>query len=326
MSISVAAPAQQLAVSHAPTQIANPAPPAADKPVARVNGVALTNRDLLRVEYTIFPYARQHNGEIPKEMEPGIRKGAMQMMIFEELVYQEALRRNMEISPAEMQQAEAHFRQQFSSPEEYQEFLQSEFQGSLQLLRARIRRSLLIDALLKTEVEAKSTVSSAELRASYAQNPGRFEYPESFAIQTISFIPPDQATPQQLQEARKRAENSLPQAKAAKSYDDFGLLAEKVSEDDYRVTMGDHKAVDRSKLAPQVLQALLRMKPGEVTDILQVEQVYTIVRLNRHIPAGKRKFEEVKTELRKESEKEKTNQVRAAFGRKLARAAKIEVL
>jgi len=66
------------------------------------------------------------------------------------------------------------------------------------------------------------------------------------------------------------------------------MLAEKVSEDDYRVMMGDHKAVERTKLAPQVVQALLAMKAGEVTDIIQVEQAFTIIRLNQHILAGKR--------------------------------------
>jgi hypothetical protein len=39
-----------------------------DKPVARVNGAVLTDRDLLREMYAIFPYARQHNG-FPKAQE-----------------------------------------------------------------------------------------------------------------------------------------------------------------------------------------------------------------------------------------------------------------
>ena len=39
------------------------------KPVARVNGAVLTDRDLLREMFTIFPYARQHNGGFPKAME-----------------------------------------------------------------------------------------------------------------------------------------------------------------------------------------------------------------------------------------------------------------
>ena len=98
----------------------------ADKPVARVNGAVLTDADLVREEYAIFPYARQHNG-IPKEFEKQIRDGALKMIIFEELVYQEALRRKMTVPPAKMQRAEADFRKQFATPEEYNAFLQSDF-------------------------------------------------------------------------------------------------------------------------------------------------------------------------------------------------------
>ena len=83
------------------------------KPVVRVNGSVLTDADLAREEYAIFPYAKQHNG-LPKELAPQIRDGAMKMIIFEELVYQEALRRNMTVPAAKMQRAEADFRKQFA--------------------------------------------------------------------------------------------------------------------------------------------------------------------------------------------------------------------
>ena len=59
-----------------------------------------------------------------------------------------------------------------------------------------------------------------------------------------------------MKEGTKRAEDALRQAKATKNYEDFGMLAEKISEDDYRVMMGDHKPVDRAKLPPYVVQAL----------------------------------------------------------------------
>jgi len=318
----------QLVSSHATTQPVNQTMMAqpAGKLVVRVNGTALTDRDLAREMYTIFPYAKQHNGEVPKEMEAGIRTGAMQMIIFEELVYQEAQRRKLTIPPERLQRAEKDFRGQFSSPQEYQQVLQSDFQGSEKLLREKILRSLLIDALLKAEVDNKSVVSLVEARAFYDKNPGRFEVPEAFAIQTISFMAPEKATPQQLAEARKKAEAALPQAKAAKSYEEFGLLAEKISEDDYRVMMGDHKAIPRAQVAPQALKQLLAMKPGDVTGILQVDQIFTIIRLNKHIPAGKVKFEEVKAALKTELTKQKTNQVRAALDKKLRQNAKVEVL
>jgi len=274
----------------------------------------------------MFPYAQQHNGNIPPELAPGIRSGALKMIVFEELVYQETLRLKMTVPPAKMQRAEADFRKQFSNPAEFNALLQEEFRGSHDLLREKIRRSLLIDAMLKTEVDNKSTVSVAEAKAYYDKNPARFQYPEAFAFQTISFLPPNKPTAENLKELRKRAEDGLKQAKATTSYEQFGMLAEKISEDDYRVMMGNHKAVPREKLAPQVVQAFLAMKDGEVSGIIQLDQAFTIVRLNQHILAGKAKFEDVKASLLQELQKKKVEEVRAALDQRLRKNAKVEEL
>jgi len=327
--MTMTATAQQMAVSHTPTtavSVTNVATQTTGKPVARVNGTVLTDRDLQREMYTLFPYAAQHNGQVPPELAPQIRKGALQMIVFEELLYQEALRRQLTIPPAKLQKAEADFKSQFSTPNEYRQFLNQEFQGSEKALDNKIRRSLLIDAMLKTEVDNKSTVSVAEAKAYYEKNPSRFQYPEAFAIQTISFLPPDKPTPENLKELHKRAEDGLRQAKATTNYEQFGMLAEKISEDDYRVMMGNHKAVPREKLAPQVVQALLTMKEGEVSGIIQMDQAFTIIRLNQHILAGKTKFEDVKASLQQELQKKKVDDVRAALDKRLRKAAKVEEL
>ena len=315
--------------SHGQTLVAKQtaaAPPRpTGKPVARVNGTVLTDQDLLREMYTIFPYAKQHNG-FPKEMEAGLRDGAMKMIIFEELAYQDAQRRNMQVPTDKLAKAETQFRKQFSTNAEYQQFLKSEFGGSEKALDAKIRRSLLIDQYLKLEVSNKSTVSIAEAKAYYDKNPKRFDYSEGFAFQSISIIPPENATPAQLKDARMRAAAAHKQAKATKTAEEFGLLAEKISEDDYRVMLGDHKWVDRAKLPPNVANAMSSMKKDDVSDLLQVEQAYVVVRLNGHRIAGKARFEDVKAMLIPDLEKRKTNEVRAALDKKLAQNAKIEVL
>src|SRR2546427_206678 len=138
---------------------------ATGKPVARVNGAVLTDRDLLREMFTIFPYARQHNGTFPKAMESEIRNGAMKMIVFEELVYQEALRRNMTIPAARLDKAARDFRNQFHSPEQYQEFLQNESNGSQRGLREKIKRVLLIETLINQEVTSKSIITLAQASA-----------------------------------------------------------------------------------------------------------------------------------------------------------------
>jgi parvulin-like peptidyl-prolyl isomerase len=296
-----------------------------DKPVARVNGAVLTDRDLLREMYAIFPYAKQHNG-FPKTQEAAIRQGALEMIIFEELVYQEAARRKLTVSAEQINQGEAAFKKQFDSPDQFTQYLQSEMQSSEKKLRHSIERSILIDKVLRSEVDAKASVSLVETRAYYDKNPARFQQPESFAFQSISVVPPLKPTAEQAREAQKAANDALQQAKTTKNYQDFGLLAEKVSQDDFRVNMGDHKSVAREKLPPQVVKALAALKPGQVSGLIQIESAYTIVRLNAHIPARKQPFDEVKSDLRTELQKAKYEKLRSGLAKQLRSKAKIEVV
>ena len=334
--LTAAMASAQMASSHAPTNVANTAPamsmPSAqvsplvvsDKPVAKVNGAVLTDRDLLREMFTIFPYARQHNG-FPKAQEAGIRQGALEMIIFEELVYQEAQRRKLVVPAAKLNAAADDFRKQFSSPDEYNQYLKSEMQGSEQKVKQQIKRSLLIEQVLKTDVEMRATVTAAEVQAYYAKNGARYQQPESFGFQSISIVPPLKATPQQQADAKKRAEAALAQAKTAKNAEEFGLLAEKVSEDDFRVNMGEHKITPSAQLPPQVVKFLKTAKPGQVSGLIQIENAYTIVRATAFTPARKQPFSEVKAGLKDELQKAKYEKLRSGLAKQLRAKAKIEI-
>jgi parvulin-like peptidyl-prolyl isomerase len=327
--LGVAASASAQVPSHTPAGAAKQSPPSAfqvsDKPVARVNGALLTDRDLLREMLQIFPYASQHNG-FPKDQEASIRQGALQMIIFEELVYQEALRRKLAVPASELKQSEDDFKKQFQSAEEYQRYLNTEMGGSEQIVRQKIKRSLLIERVLKSDVQDRSAVTLAEAHAYYDNNLAQFQIPESYTFQSISILPPQNPTPAQKNEGLKKANEALMQAKNTKSYEEFGLLAERVSEDDFRVNMGDHKAVEKDKLPPQVIKVFLSMKPGQVSDLIQIEQAYTIVRLNAHTPGGKRAFDEVKNPLRADLQKEKYEKLRVGLDQRLRSQAKVELL
>src|SRR5271166_269304 len=200
--------------SHGPTTVAKAAPPKAssqqsvapqvsDRPVAKVNGSVLTDRDLLREMYAIFPYAQQHNG-FPKGQEPAIRQGALEMIIFEELVYQEAVRRKIVIPAQQVKQAEIEFQKTFTSPDQYKDFLRVEMQGNPELVRQKIRRSMMIEKVLQTDVGDKSAVSVAEARDYYDKHPARFQQPESFNMQTISILPPRDQDPSKLSPQQRK--------------------------------------------------------------------------------------------------------------------------
>jgi PPIC-type PPIASE domain/SurA-like N-terminal domain len=306
------------------------------RPVARVNGTVLTERDLLREMYAIFPYARQHNGGFPKAMEADIRRGALKMIEFEELVYQEAERRKMTIAPARLAKAEKEFRGQFPSEEKFREYLKAEASDSLQVMRTKIARSLLIEDLLKEEVADKSVVSRAEARAYYEKHPEQFKLPETYSLQTITIMPPVRPTPKQpvppqptmvqWVQMKARAEDDLRQAKATKTYEEFGVLAEKISEDDYRVMMGDHRAVDVAQLPPAIVQAASKLQIGQISDLVQVDGAYTIIRLNAHTPARMPTFGEVYSGLRVQMRQIKQERLRRELDARLRTHAKVEDL
>jgi len=340
--VAVGADAQMVA-SHAPTSAAAASasfPEAAKavqsgadasalqvtgKAVVKVNGAELTDRDLLREMFALFPYAKLHGG-FPKKEEKEIRQGALQMIIFEELVYQEAVRRKMTIAPARITREEHNFKGQFASQAEFNAYLKTELGGSEAKLRQMIKRSLLIEAMLKQEVDAKSAVTLAEARSYYEKNPKSFEHGETFSLQTISIIPPDKASAQVVADARKKAEGILAQAKATKNYEQFGLLAEKVSEDDFRVDMGDRKVVKSGNLPPEVVKVAEKMKPGEVSGLIPLGTAWTIIRVNAHTPPGKATFEAAKAELMTDMQKRKYEQLRVGLDKRLHQNAQIQEL
>jgi parvulin-like peptidyl-prolyl isomerase len=319
-----ALPASKAAAPSAKNVSMTPAMAVTGKPVAKVNGAVLTDRDLLREMYAIFPYAQQHNG-FPKELEPQIRTGALQMIIFEELVYQDAKRRNMSVPPAKLTAAESELRKQFPTQAAYQEFLKEEANGSDAALREKIRRSMLIESYLNQEVSTPSQISTAQAKAYYDQNSKQYEHGEILQIQSISILPPNQ-TPAVQKEAKQRAEEAYKQAKLAKTYREFGLLAEKLSDDDFHVKMGDHKPQEAKNLPPPIVAAAAKMKLGDVSDLIQLDGNYTIFRLESRTPAGTTPFAEVKSQLQSDMQKEKTQQLRSALDQKLHKNATIETM
>jgi peptidyl-prolyl cis-trans isomerase SurA len=317
---------QTLLISAHASTVTNSTPNAVSntmKPAVRVNGAVLTEADVLREMYLIFPYANQHGG-FPKAMEADIRKGAIDMIVFEELLYQEAKRTKVSIASGQLSGAEAAFRKQMGSSA-YEQYLRTECQGSKQVLREKIRRSLLIEKMLDTEVEQKSVVTETEVKTYYDQNPKQFEKRESLRIQTISIVPPQDSGASD-KEVRKRAEEAYKLAMAAKSFQEFGVLAEKISDDDWHVNMGDRNYVEVSALPPPVVKAAAAMKPGEISNLIQLGNSYTIFRLVDHESAGKKPFAAVKAKLKSDLQKQKRMELRAALNQRLRKSAKVEML
>jgi parvulin-like peptidyl-prolyl isomerase len=296
------------------------------RPVARVNGAVLTDRDLLRKMNILFPYAAQHGGAFPKGMEEDIRHGAMKMIVFEELCYQDAQRRGYTVAPLRVDKAFKEVKSGFQSKAEYQQFLDTQVGGTEAGLRSALRRTMMIQDYMKREIADKSVVTVAQQRLYYQKNSDKFRDPELVSFQTISVLPPKGSSADMRTEARKRAESALKQAQATTTYEQFGLLAEKISEDDFRVNMGDRHSVPLVKCPDAIARALKTMQPGQVSGMVEIDGGYTILRLNSHMQPRLKKFEEIHTQLKESLHAQNVEKFRAALDDTLRKKAKVEEL
>ena len=293
--------------------------------MATVNGVAITERDTQEQMIRLFPYYSMHGGKVPDRYYGEIREKAIQQLINDELEYQAARRRGMTVAPAVQQSVLRQARERFPTRAAYEAFGKEQY-GSVQEFERRIRRATLIATFQNREIELKSKLTDAQVRQVYEKNKQAFVRPESVLLQSISINLPEKPSDDQKKMARKRIEEILPQAQAAKNYEQFGVLAEKVSEDDYHVMMGDHKWVHLVGLPPVMSQALASLKPGEVSGIVELPEGYTILRVNERRPQKQMAYSEVRDKLRAQLQADARKQRREMLEQSLRKAAKIEIL
>jgi parvulin-like peptidyl-prolyl isomerase len=321
-----AAPAQTLAPSHKSSvkEVSVSSSNTSGKAVARVNGVAISQSAFDQEQKRIFPYYSMHGNAIPKEYEAQVRQKALNNLINTELVYQEAKRRNLQITPLEWQKRLAEIRKDYRSTAEFDSAIHQYF-GSKEAFEATLRHDMLLDKIYVLEVKRKAVVTDVEVSKEYETHKASYTVPESVSFQTISAMFPERATPADKQVARKRIEGWLSQAQNAKNVEAFGVLAERVSEDEYRVMMGEHKMVHVATVAPE-FKSVLKMKEGEITGIIESPVGYHIVRLNKRNPSRKMTFAQVRADIKKSMQKERLDARNNEFQSKLRKAAKVEVL
>ena len=318
------ASAQNVPLVSAHRPVASAAP-VAESIVARVNGAGLSQRDLQHEMQSLFPYSDVHKGRVPGKYSAEVRQKALQQIIFDELVHQEALRRKMTISTSIYADILKQAKGRFPSKTEYEAYAAQEY-GSTRGFEKQIRRGILIALLVDREITQKARLTDAQLRQFYAANQKRFQKPESIWVQSISFNFPENATPAQRAQARQRAATILPNAKAAKSLEEFGQLAENYSEDDWRIMMGDHRWLHRGRLPAAVEDAAFRMKKDETSEIIETTEAFVIVRVNGKQAATRIPFSQVSKSLREDMEKAKLLDLRTQFEKQLRSRYKVKEL
>jgi peptidyl-prolyl cis-trans isomerase D len=148
-------------------------------------------------------------------------------------------------------------------------------------------------------IKAGITVSDEELRKYYAENESRYATPEERRASHILVKAERSAPAAEREKAKAEAEALL--AELRKDPGRFAELAKKESDDPGSAAKGgDLDFFGRGAMTPPFEQAVYKLKPGEISDVVETDFGYHIIQLAAVRGGEKKSFESAKADIENE--------------------------
>lgn len=205
------------------------------------------------------------------------RLNILRGMIDDEILQQRAAKLNL-VANDEDVNAKITELKALSTQEEFDQKLKVRGQ-TMDDLKRDIRRSLTSNKLLNKEIESKINITDAEITSYFNTHKSEFNFIEPryhmAEIVVTGAPPPQPGNPQARRvpnEAEAHKEIDTIHSRL-QSGDDFGTLAAQFSENaSYASNGGDMGFVPESQLRgePEVFNAIVKLKPGQLTDVIPV--------------------------------------------------------
>ena len=265
--------------------------------VATVNQRPITALDLDQAMSSLLPSTFGHR-RLSESRVLELKKKVLEDLIEKELLYQEAERRSIRVSPQEIESEVAKIRNRFSSEKEYQAALEKS-DLTLEKVRFGVERFLAVRKLLAVEVDSKAPVQEQDLVNYYEANLQKFVVPEEREIRQILVGVDPAASAKQWEAGLKKANELLKEIKAGQ---DFSELARNESDDKATKDQGGSLGFltrDRMKIK-ELEEAAFEMKVGQVSSPIRTLYGYFILRLEGLRPTRQLAFSELNKDLLRE--------------------------
>jgi peptidyl-prolyl cis-trans isomerase D len=144
-------------------------------------------------------------------------------------------------------------------------------------------------------LEAFITSQELKLQALYEKRSGLYNMPEQVRARHILLSVGEDASAEETEEVRLRAEGILEQIRESA---DFAALASELSDDSgSKANGGDLGFFARGQMVKAFEDAAFLLEPGTVSELVKSEYGYHIIQVDEHRDAQQRSFEEVRGDL-----------------------------
>lgn len=251
-----------------------------DAIVALVNGEPIYQSE---VDEQLYLFLLQSGMRPDSAEQTGLRKEIRERLIDEKLIVQEAEKRSVTVSDAELDQqvtqavnnvkerlgGEAAFRAELVREGITEADLRERYRGE-------VRRQALANQLIRREIQVDLEVSPVEAEQYFKANREKFPpRPPQYRVAVIQI--PIQADSAARAAARKKAQGALTRIRAGEP---FARVAQEVSEDPgTKNSGGDLGFFGRGVLDPAFEEVAFRLKPGQLSEVFESSFGFHVLRV-----------------------------------------------
>lgn len=290
-------------------------------PVAKVNGTVITRLELDRAVKVLVSQNRLPQS-LPPEQQKEAESAALDQLISAELLYQAGQKAEIKDLDKQVEEKISQNRAKFPSAEEFDKALKS-VEMTEKDLKEFTRKDIIITTLIEKDVVAKINISDADVKKFYDDNADKFKQEEKVRASHILIGVDSAATAEAKQKAKEKAETILKKIKAG---EDFATLAKSDSTCPSSKQGGDLGMFSKGQMVAPFEKAAFAMKPGEISDVVETQFGYHIIKVTEKKEAGATKLEEVKTKIADYLKNQKIQQQIGTYLEELKSKSKTEIL
>jgi len=245
-----------------------------DRVVAVVNNEAVTQFDINEQKRLVL--AQMRDAKVQPPAADALERQVLERLVTERAMLQYAKESGIKVDDQTVERTILRIAQENKlSPEDFRKLLERE-KIPYAKYREDIRREVTIQRIREREVDSRVSVSDAELDAYLATVAAQAGGETEFQISHILVVVPEQASPDQINARKKRAEDALAQIKSGK---DFKEVAAAFSDAPDGIKGGDLGWRTPARLPVVFVEAANGMKNGDVSPVLRSPGGFHVVKL-----------------------------------------------
>lgn len=313
--------AQEQAQQPQPSQVkpSKPKGKPVDIKVAEVNGEAILMSELTRQLRVMVG----GNTKLNKDDYLKAKDEALESLINQELLYQEGKKEGLESKDADVEAEVEKVKQNFPTQDAFEQVLKEQGLTEPKFIEM-VKRVMTMRDTIKAKVQPLAKpVTDKEIQDYYEANKDKFTEPEQVKARHILIKSAQNASEEEKTVAKNKIDAIL---KEIHDGGDFAELAKKDSECPSAPQGGDLGFFSRGQMVKPFEDVAFALQPGQVSDVVETEFGYHIIRVDEKKPGKQLNLEEVQERIKENLTNVGIDKALAEWLKPIKESASIKIL